>query len=83
MGPARADRVGRRIGDTFGLAIDYAELGSVFVSAQNSIMGARFPLGANETRRWVWDGDLSAGDYGIRGWFNDNTTLRFVQNVAP
>ena len=70
------------IGYTFGLAIDYDDVGRVFIRDQNGIIGKRFPLGANETRRYVWDGELPSGAYGIRGWFNNDTVPRFVLRVA-
>jgi len=70
------------IGNTFGLAIDYDDVGRAFISDQKKVIGQRFPLGANETRRFVWDGDLPEGAYGVRGWFNSDTVPRFVMRVA-
>ncbi len=71
------------IGYTFGLALDYDDSRLVFLRGQMGMIGTRFPLAANETRRYVWDGDLAAGDYGVRGWFNDDSTPRFLLKVAP
>jgi hypothetical protein len=72
------------VGSTFGIAIDYNDGGRCCAEwANTAIIGARFPLAAHETRRWVWDGELSAGDYGVRGWFNADTTPRFVFDVGP
>jgi hypothetical protein len=72
------------VGSIFGLLIDDNDGGDCCVhSPSTTIVGARFPLAARETRRWVWDGDLTAGDYGIRGYFNDDTVPRFVLNVGP
>ena len=72
------------VGSTYGIAIDYNDGGGCCAYwASTATIGARFPLAAHETRRWVWDGDLSAGDYGVRGWFNADTAPRFVLNVGP
>jgi len=75
---------------TFGIAFDYddtggvfADSGGVFASSYSFTEEPRFPLGPNETRRWVWDGNLFAGAYGLRGWFNSDTTQRVVVNVTP
>src|SRR6476661_4990844 len=70
------------IGYTFGLTIDYDDVGRVFISDRRGIIGTRMPLGANETRRYVWDGVLPPGAYGVRGWFNSDTVPRFVLRVA-
>jgi hypothetical protein len=73
------------IGITFGVSIDYND-GSPRCCAywgSTGVIGTRFPLAANETRRYVWDEQLWAGDYGIRGWFNADTAPRFVLNVGP
>ena len=73
------------IGITFGVSIDYND-GSPRCCAywgSTGMIGTRFPLAANETRRYVWDEQLWAGDYGIRGWFNTDTAPRFVLKVAP
>jgi hypothetical protein len=72
------------LGDTFGIAIDYNDGGRCCAEwANNAILGTRFPLAARETRRWVWEGDLLAGEYGIRAWFNADTTARVVLDVRP
>jgi hypothetical protein len=71
------------IGLTFGLAIDYGDTRGTAYRGQTGIRGTRFPLLPNETRRYVWDTDLTAGTYGIRGWFNADTASRFTLNVAP
>ena len=71
------------IGLTFGLAIDYDDTRGVMYWSQAGIGGTRFPLGPNETRRYVRDMDMSAGKYGVRGWFNADTTSRFVLKVSP
>jgi len=68
---------------TFGIAFDYGDTGDVFASSYSFTGEPRFPLGPNETRRWVWDGSLFAGAYGLRGWFNSDTTSRLVVNVTP
>jgi len=70
------------IGNTFGLAIDHDDMGFAFIADQKKIIGQRFPLGANETRRFVWDGGLPEGAYGVRGWFNSDTVPRFVMRVS-
>jgi hypothetical protein len=68
---------------TFGIAIDYDDPARVGTWAYDWIEGTRFPLGANETRRFVWDDELPTGDYGIRGYFNVDTAPRFVLKVGP
>jgi hypothetical protein len=69
---------------TFGVAADYDESSSrVFAYSYAWIEGVRFPLGARETRHFVWDNQpLSAGRYGIRGFFNTDTAARVVLTVG-
>ena len=68
---------------TFGIAFDDDDTGAVFSRSYQSTVEARFPLGPRETRRWVWDDDLPAGDYGVRGWFNSDSAQRLVVKIAP
>ena len=68
---------------TFGVAAYYDEYPDrVFAYSYLWIEGVRFPLGARETRRFVWDDLLTAGRYGIRGFFNSDTTARVVLTVG-
>jgi hypothetical protein len=69
---------------TFGVAADYDGVqNGVFAFSYTWIDGERFPLGARETRRFVWDDQsLPAGRYGIRGYFNTDTTVRVVLTVG-
>lgn len=68
---------------TFGVAADYDEYPDrVFAYSYSWIEGARFPLGARETRRFVWDNQLMAGRYAIRGFFNTDTAARVVLTVG-
>ena len=75
--------VGDPFSRTFGVMIDYGDPRYISARGYDRIVGAHFPLAANETRRWVWDGNFGAGSYGIRGYFNDDTVPRFVLRVTP
>jgi hypothetical protein len=74
---------GDDIAHTFGFAIDYDDPARVMTSGYTWHVGTRFPIGPRETRRYVWDEQLSAGRYGIRGYFNSDTARRVVLDVAP
>ena len=68
---------------TFGAAVDFDDPDRVFAYHYTWTEGDRFPLGAHETRRYVWDTDAWAGGrYGIRGYFNTDTTARIVLTVG-
>ena len=73
---------GDRVSHTFGYTFDYDDPAQIGLRAYAFTKETRFPLGANETRRWVYDGDIWAGRYGVRGWFNTDTTARFVIDVG-
>jgi hypothetical protein len=68
---------------TFGVSVDYGDPDNFGIEDYTWVEGTRFPLAARETRRWVWDGALATGSYGVRGWFNSDTLARFVLNVGP
>jgi hypothetical protein len=68
---------------TFGVVLDYDEPSRIGTSVYEWTAAARFPLGPRETRRYVWDGQLPAGRYGIRGYFNTDTATRVVLGVGP
>ncbi|MFL5617558.1 MAG: hypothetical protein ACJ79A_04085 [Gemmatimonadaceae bacterium] len=67
---------------TFGFAIDYDDANRVGSAGYTWAEGDRFPLGARETRRYVWDDQLSAGRFGVRGYFNTDTAARIVVTVG-
>ena len=68
---------------TFGIAVDYEDPARIGTSAYTWITGSRFGLEPGATRRYVWDGQLPAGRYGIRGYFNIDTAPRIILEVAP
>jgi hypothetical protein len=74
---------GNPFSHTFGAALDYDDPAQVAGESYTFVNGTRFPLGANETRRWVWDLFLVARRWGFRGWFNTDTTARTVVDVGP
>jgi hypothetical protein len=68
---------------TFGALMDFDDPDRVFAYHYTWTEGGRFPLGAHETRRYVWDTQAWAGDRnGIRGYFNTDTTPRVVLTVG-
>jgi hypothetical protein len=76
---------GDPVSHTFGMAMDYNDPNPEGYGFKGYyfIEGTRFPLGANETRRLVWDDILPAGTFGFRGWFNADTSARLVVTVGP
>jgi hypothetical protein len=67
---------------TFGIVVDYDDPTRIAALASETTTLARFPLGAGESRRWVWDGVLSGGRYGIVGYFNADSLPRQVITVG-
>lgn len=74
---------GDPLSHTFGVILDYGDPDRFGIQDYTYVEGTRFPLAAHETRRFVWDGVLAAGDYGLRGWFNSDTLPRSVLSVGP
>ena len=75
---------GDPVSRTFGVLVDYDDPAKIGTTGYTSTTSDRFPLGAGESRRQVvFDGDLSAGRFGIRGYFNVDTAPRFVLQVGP
>jgi hypothetical protein len=68
--------------NTFGLVVDYGDPASVAALAAETMPSDRFPLDAGESRRWVWDGTLGRGRFGIRGFFNVDSAARQVISVG-
>ena len=67
---------------TFGIVVDYDDPARIATLASESTALDRFPLGAGESRRWVWDGVLSGGRYGVIGYFNTDSLPRQVITVG-
>jgi hypothetical protein len=75
---------GDPLSHTFGVLIDYDDPVKIGTSGYTWIASQRFPLGARERRRYiVFDGDLFAGRYGVRGYFNVDTAPRIALQVGP
>jgi hypothetical protein len=74
---------GDQVSNTFGVAFDYDDDQRDFSWSYDWTEETRFPLGPNETRRWVFDAILHQGRYGVRGRFNSDTTQRLVVSVSP
>jgi hypothetical protein len=68
---------------TFGIVVDYDDPARIAALASESTTLDRFPLGAGESRRWVWDGVLTGGRYGIVGYFTADSLPRQVTTVGP
>ena len=68
---------------TFGVLMDYDDPTRILAYSYDWTAAARFPLGAGESRRYVWDGELPQGTFGIRGHFNSDTAPRLVLQVGP
>jgi hypothetical protein len=67
---------------TFGLVADYDDPARIAASATESSQAELFALGAGERRRWIWEGVLGRGRYGIRGYFNSDSAPRQVITVG-
>jgi hypothetical protein len=67
---------------TFGIVVDYDDPARIATVASERTAEVRFPLGAGENRRWVWDGALNQGRFGMRGFFNVDTVPRQVISVG-
>ncbi len=67
---------------TFGIIVDYDDPARIATLDSDQMGTDRFPLDVGESRRWVWDRTLSRGRYGIRGYFNVDTTARQVISLG-
>ena len=67
---------------TFGAVADFDDPTKVAKLAVEWWQSSRFPLGAGERRRWVWDVSLPPGRYGILGYFNADTLPRQVISIG-
>ena len=67
---------------TFGIIVDYDDPERITTLDSDETGLDRFPLDAGESRRWVWDRTLNRGRYGIRGYFNVDTTARQVISLG-
>ena len=67
---------------TFGIIVDYDDPARIATLDSEEQGTDRFPLNVGESRRWVWDRTLSRGRYGIRGYFNVDTTARQVISLG-
>jgi hypothetical protein len=68
---------------TFGIVVDNDDPARIAAMAADWSAGGRFALGAGESRRWIWDGTLNRGRFGIRGYFNVDSAARQVISVGP
>jgi hypothetical protein len=68
---------------TFGIVVDYDDPARIAALSSESTTLDRFALGAGESRRWVWDGTLNRGRFGIRGYFNVDSAARQVISLGP
>jgi hypothetical protein len=67
---------------TFGIVADFGDPANIATLAVERTAESRVPLGAGENRRWVWDGALNQGRFGIRGFFNVDTVARQVIQIG-
>lgn len=66
---------------TFGVLCDTGDPAQAAGQSVGTSL-SRFPLGANETRRYVWEKTASAGPLGLRAYFNVDTTPRVLLQVS-
>jgi hypothetical protein len=67
---------------TFGVVADYDDPARIAALATDRSPAELFALGAGERRRWIWEGVLGRGRYGIRGYFNSDSAPRQVITVG-
>jgi hypothetical protein len=67
----------------FGVVVDYNDPTRIAALSVDWTEATRFPLGAGESKRWVWDGVLPRGRYGVLGYFNADSLPRQVITVGP
>ena len=67
---------------TFGVVADYDDPARIAQVAIEWWGSDYFPLGAGERRRWVWEGSLPRGRYGILAYFNADTLPRQVISIG-
>lgn len=69
---------------TFGIVTDYDDEPSrIGMAGHTWIEGSRFGLEPGAVRRYVWDLQLPVGRYGLRAYFNVDTTQRMVLSIRP
>lgn len=73
---------GSPVSDTFGVNVTFTGSAADLLLTSATEAATRYPLGANETRRWVWDGQLIPGQFDVRAWFNSDTTVRRTIDVG-
>ncbi|HEX7941009.1 MAG TPA: hypothetical protein VF488_04360 [Gemmatimonadaceae bacterium] len=67
---------------TFGITLDYDADARIFAVGADWSQGDRFALGAGESRRWIWEGQLGRGRFGVLGYFNVDSVPRRVISVG-
>jgi hypothetical protein len=67
---------------TFGIVADYDDPARIATLATDWSQTDRLPLGAGETRHWVWESALGRGRYGVLGYFNVDSLPRQVISVG-
>lgn len=72
----------RETSATFGVLFDSGDPTRPFTTGYTYTDVSRFALMAHETRRFVWDEVFGAGVFGMRGFFNVDTTERVTVVVG-
>ncbi|HEX7980994.1 MAG TPA: hypothetical protein VF461_20470 [Gemmatimonadaceae bacterium] len=67
---------------TFGVIVDNDDPARIAAVGADYSPGGRFALGAGESRRWIWEGALARGRFGVLGYFNADTVPRRVITVG-
>jgi hypothetical protein len=67
----------------FGIVVDYDDPARIATLATDWSQSDRLPLGAGESKHWVWESELRRGRYGVLGYFNVDTLPRQVITIGP
>lgn len=67
---------------TFGLNVDYDDPAKIATLALDWSQPDRLPLGAGESRHWLWESTLGRGRYGVLGYFNVDSVSRQVITIG-
>ena len=67
---------------TFGVVTDYDNPTNIAGVAADWSLADRLPLGAGESRHWLWESALRPGRYGVLGYFNADTLPRQVITIG-